>query len=110
MDSKQHQRRAMRRAVARAVIIVAVAVLASPFAVSAQATTQDRATRPLFLAGVEKSRPLHEAASVGILFPVRPLDAAVGGRAVGAHDLQVGRRIQPGTIGLGAKRRRARTA
>ena len=63
----------MRRAVARAVIIVAVAALASPFAVSAQATTQERATRPLFLAGVEKSRPLHEAASVGILFPVRPL-------------------------------------
>jgi hypothetical protein len=69
------QRRDMRRAVARGVLIVAVFALASPFAVSAQATTTPpRATRPLLLVGGETSRPLHEAASIGTVIALRPLE------------------------------------
>jgi hypothetical protein len=65
----------MRRAVARGVLIVAVFALASPFAVSAQATTTPlRATRPLLLVGGETSRPLHEAATVGTVIALRPLE------------------------------------
>jgi hypothetical protein len=73
-ESVQRQRRAMRRAVVRGVLIVAVFALGSPFAVSAQATTTPpRATRPLLLAGAETSRPLHEAATVGTVIALRPL-------------------------------------
>ena len=68
-------RRALRRAVVRAVMIVAVFALASPFAVSAQATTTPKpARRPLLLLGAETSRPLHEAATVGTLVALRPLE------------------------------------
>ena len=71
----QRQRRAMRCAVARGVLIVAVFALASPFAVSAQATTTPpRATRPLLLVGGETSRPLHEAATIGTVIALRPLE------------------------------------
>lgn len=74
-ESVQHQRRAMRRAVARGVVIVAALALASPFAVSAQATTTPpRATRPLLLVGAETSRPLHESATIGTVIAVRPLE------------------------------------
>jgi hypothetical protein len=67
----------MRRAVARAVIIVATCAFASPFAVSAQATTKpEPARRPLLLLGFETSRPLHEIATVGTLIPLRPLEQA----------------------------------
>ena len=73
-ESIQRQRRAMRRAVVRGVLIVAVFALASPFAVSAQATTTPpRATRPLLLVGAETSRPLHEAATVGTVIALQPL-------------------------------------
>lgn len=69
------QRRAMRRAVVRSVIVVATCAFASPFAVSAQATTAPLpAARPLLLAGAKKSGPLHGAATVGILIPLRPLE------------------------------------
>lgn len=69
------QRRAMRRAVARAVIVVATCAFASPFAVSAQATTTPKLVkRPLFLVGGKTSRPLHEAATVGTLIALRPLE------------------------------------
>jgi hypothetical protein len=64
----------MRRAVARAACIVAVFALGSPFAVSAQATTMGRATRPLLLVGAETSRPLHEAATIGTVIALRPLE------------------------------------
>ena len=68
-------RRAMRRAVARAVLVVATCAFASPFAVSAQATTTPKLPhRPLLLVGGETSRPLHEAASVGTLIALRPLE------------------------------------
>ena len=68
-------RRARRCAVVRAVMIVAVFALASPFAVSAQATTTPKpARRPLLLVGAETSRPLHEAATVGTLIALRPLE------------------------------------
>lgn len=71
----RRQRRAMRRAVVRSAMIVAVCAFASPFAVSAQATTTpERASRPLLLAGAKKSGPLHGAATVGLLIPVRPLE------------------------------------
>lgn len=71
----RRQRRALRRAVVRSVMIVAMCAFASPFAVSAQATaTPERATRPLFLAGAKRSGPLHGAATVGLLIPVRPLE------------------------------------
>ena len=75
-ESVQRQRREMRRAVARGVLIVAVFALASPFAVSAQATTTPapRATRPLLLVGAETSRPLHEAATIGTVIALRPLE------------------------------------
>lgn len=74
-DVIRRQRRAMRRAVVRSVLIVAACSWASPFAVSAQATTTpERAGRPLFLAGAKKSGPLHGAATVGLLIPVRPLE------------------------------------
>ena len=73
-ESIQRQRRAMRRAVARGVLIVASFALGSPFAVAAQATTTPpRATRPLLLVGAETSRPLHEAATVGTVIALRPL-------------------------------------
>jgi len=70
-----HQRRALRRAVVRSVIVVAILAFASPFAVSAQATAKapEPAARPLLLAGAKKSGPLHAAATVGILIPLRPL-------------------------------------
>jgi len=69
------QRRALRRAVVRSVIVVATCAFASPFAVSAQATAAPQsAGRPLLLAGAKKSGPLHEAATVGILIPLRPLE------------------------------------
>ena len=65
----------MRRAVVRSVIVVATCAFASPFAVSAQATAAPQtAARPLLLAGAKKSGPLHEAATVGILIPLRPLE------------------------------------
>ena len=68
------QRRMMRRAVARAVIVVATCAFASPFAVSAQATTKpELAHRPLLLIGGKTSRPLREAATVGTLIALRPL-------------------------------------
>jgi hypothetical protein len=71
----RRQRRAMRLAVVRSVMIVAVCAFASPFAASAQATTTvERARRPLLLAGVKKSGPLHGAATVGLLVPLRPLE------------------------------------
>ena len=75
-ESVQRQRREMRRAVARAVIIVATCAFASPCAVSARATTTPapRATRPLLLAGAETSRPLHEAATIGTVIALRPLE------------------------------------
>ena len=74
-ESIRRRRRALRRAVVRSVVIVAVCALASPFAVSAQATTTpERASRPLLLAGAKKSGPLHGAATVGILIPLRPLE------------------------------------
>jgi hypothetical protein len=74
-QSTLHQRRALRRAVARAVVTVAICALASPFAVSAQATVvQEPARRPLLLVGAKTSRPLHEAATVGTLIPLRPFE------------------------------------
>ena len=74
-ELKRRQRRAMRRAVARAVVLVATCALASPFAVSAQATTTpEPARRPLLLIGAKTSRPLHEAATVGTLIALRPLE------------------------------------
>jgi hypothetical protein len=68
------QRRALRRAVVRSVIVVAMCAFAAPFAVSAQATatSPEPAARLLLLAGAKKSGPLHEAATVGILIPLRP--------------------------------------
>lgn len=71
------QRRAMRRAIVRAVLIVATCAFASPFAVSAQATAKatpfvDRSHRPIVFAGGEKSRPLQEAATLGMLIPLPP--------------------------------------
>ena len=69
------QRRAMRRAVVRSVMIVAVSACGSPVAVSAQATTTpERASRPLLLAGAKTSGPLGRAATVGLLIPLRPLE------------------------------------
>lgn len=69
------QRRALRRAVVRSVIVVATCAFASPFAVSAQATAAPQgAPRPLLLAGAKTSGPLHKAATVGILIPLRPLE------------------------------------
>lgn len=82
MDEIRRQRREMRRGVARAVMIVAAFALASPFAVSAQATQPQRAKRPILLTGVKlSSRPLHETATGGILIPVLPLQQSsdVGG-------------------------------
>lgn len=75
-ESVQRQRRAMRRAVARAVMVVGMCAFASPFAVSAQATTTPppRATRPLLLVGAETSRPLHETATIGTVIALRPLE------------------------------------
>jgi hypothetical protein len=64
----------MRCAVARTVVIVSICALASPFAVSAQATTTPQPVRrPLLLVGAETSRPLHEAATVGTVIALRPL-------------------------------------
>jgi|SRR5688572_20213700 len=71
-------RRALRRAVARSVIVVAMCAFASPFAVSAQATTTP-SRRPLLLFGGEISRPLHETATVGTLIPLRPLEPGTDG-------------------------------
>ena len=69
------QRRAMRWAVPRSILIVAACALASPFAVRAQATTAPNlAHRPLLLVGAKTSRPLHEAATVGTLIALRPLE------------------------------------
>jgi hypothetical protein len=69
------QRRALRRAVVRSVIVVATCALASPFAVFAQATAAPPpAARPLLLAGAKNSGPLHEAATVGILIPLRSIE------------------------------------
>jgi hypothetical protein len=74
-ESVQRQRRAMRRAIVRGVLIVAVFALASPFAASAQATTMPpRASRPLLLVGAETSRPLHEAVTIGTVIALRPLE------------------------------------
>ena len=76
MDEKiRRQRRALRRAVVRSVVIVAMCAFASPFAVSAQATTTpERVSRPLLLAGARKSGPLHGSATVGLLLPLRPVE------------------------------------
>ena len=76
-EMKRLQRRAMRARVVRSVIVVAMCAFASPFAVSAQATTTttpERASRPLLLAGAKKSGPLQKAATVGMLIPLRPLE------------------------------------
>jgi hypothetical protein len=70
------QRRALRRAVVRSVILVALCAFAAPFAVAAQAKAPapsvDRTHRPIYFAGGEKSRPLGEAATIGLLIPLRP--------------------------------------
>ena len=72
------QRYALRRAVVRSVIVVAICAVASPFAVSAQAkATPSR--RPLLTFGGETSRPLHETATVGTLIPLRPLEPGSDG-------------------------------
>jgi hypothetical protein len=66
----------MRCAVARAVVFVAIYAFAAPFAVSAQAKASapsiDRTHRPIYFAGGERSRPLGQAATIGLLIPMRP--------------------------------------
>src|SRR5262245_12580 len=64
----------MRNLVFRAAIVAGLCATL-PIAVSAQTTSaSERADRPLFLVGLKKSLPLHEAASIGTLIPLRPIE------------------------------------
>ena len=73
-----HRRRAMRRAVARSVIVVALCAFAAPFAVSAQATASSPAqskvkTPPfLFAAHAQYGAPLDAAVGGTFLIPTKP--------------------------------------
>jgi hypothetical protein len=72
------ERRALRRAVARAVLGVATVAFASPFAVSAQATakaaTQSKKEFPSYLLVplVNYGAPLEAAAGASLLIPTKP--------------------------------------
>ena len=72
-------------------VVVAACAVGAPIAVSAQETARQTASRPLFIAGVEKSRPLHEAATVGILIPLQPLTRSgeLGGQRLAYRGLLV---------------------
>lgn len=55
-------------------LVIALLMSAPCSHVSAQEPAED--TRPLFLAGFMKSRPLHAGASIGALVPVRPVEVS----------------------------------
>ena len=70
------QRRSMRRAVVRSVIVVATVAFASPFAVSAQATTKATQSKPefprfMFAPQVHYGAPLEAAAGAALFVPTK---------------------------------------
>lgn len=110
-ESILRQRRAMRRAVVRAVIVVAMCAFAAPFAVSAQATASTAPSKKefpslIFAPSVQYGAPLRSAAGAALLIPTKRWTCGDG--ICGAPGVEVqamagsgGWRVGGGLTGIG---------